>query len=127
MRRGFSILLALLFSLGPLAPALHASDDSSLPACCRRHGMHHCAMAAQMAEEGAQAQSGNSPIVSAPATCPCYPGPATLITGPAPALASGTTFWLAPSERAFTPVARPAAVCSRPPATHAGRGPPTAI
>ena len=44
MRRAFSILLVLLFGAGPLSFAFSASDDISLPACCRRHGAHHCAM-----------------------------------------------------------------------------------
>ena len=33
-----------VFSFLPFAPVLLA-DDSNLPACCRRLGAHHCAMA----------------------------------------------------------------------------------
>jgi hypothetical protein len=45
MRRVWSALLVLVFSLPLIAPALvSAPDDSQLPACCRRHGKHHCAM-----------------------------------------------------------------------------------
>jgi hypothetical protein len=40
MRRVFPILLILVFSLGPLSPTLGASEDTRLPACCRRHGAH---------------------------------------------------------------------------------------
>jgi hypothetical protein len=49
MRRLVSISLVLFFSLGPLAATLEASDDARLPACCRRHGTHHCAMTARVA------------------------------------------------------------------------------
>jgi len=45
MRRTLSIFLVLFFGLGPVAAALHAEEDAGLPACCRRHGAHHCAMA----------------------------------------------------------------------------------
>ena len=45
MRRALSILLVLFFGLGPLTATLQGSDDSRLPACCRRNGAHHCVMA----------------------------------------------------------------------------------
>jgi hypothetical protein len=128
MRRGFSIMLVLLFALAPLAPALHASaEDSSLPACCRRNGVHHCALAARAAQTRDEAQRGSSPTVSAPSTCPYYPGPATLSTGPAPALAGSATVPRAPLKAAITPAPRSFAVGSRPARSHAGRGPPAAI
>ena len=44
MRRVLASLLLAVFSFLPLAPVLLA-DDSNLPACCRRLGAHHCAMA----------------------------------------------------------------------------------
>ncbi len=74
MRRVLSILMVLFFSLGPLAPVLSASDDdSALPACCRRHGAHHCAMSMEQAAAVAQSLSGNA-VLTAPATCPAFPG-----------------------------------------------------
>jgi hypothetical protein len=49
VRRAFSILLLLVFSLPLIAPAFaFAPDDSQLPACCRRDGKHHCAMNMQV-------------------------------------------------------------------------------
>ena len=45
MRRALAFLLAALFSFELIAPALLASAASDLPACCRRNGKHHCAMA----------------------------------------------------------------------------------
>ena len=46
MRKLLAILLLAVFIL-PLAPALLAATapaESSLPACCRRTGLHHCSM-----------------------------------------------------------------------------------
>jgi hypothetical protein len=65
MRRFVSIAFILLCWLGPLSALLPGSDESQLPACCRRHGAHHCAMAADQV-------SGAGHVVSAPARCPQY-------------------------------------------------------
>lgn len=47
MRRALSTLLLLAFGLPVIAPPLiWAGPESALPACCRRHGAHHCAMGA---------------------------------------------------------------------------------
>jgi hypothetical protein len=45
MRRLLSILLLAAFALPLVAPllALAQDPDAGLPACCRRHGQHHCA------------------------------------------------------------------------------------
>lgn len=67
MRRGFSILLLALFALAPVLPALQGGEESRLPACCRRHGAHHCAMSMQLAGQA------NQPGFNAPAHCPCWP------------------------------------------------------
>ncbi len=127
MQRGFSIFLVLVFGLGPLTPALGASQDVELPACCRRHGAHHCAMAMQMARRMEQARSGSAPIFTTPLTCPYYPGPGALLVGPTPALASAAAPLPEPVARTFAQTVRRSSVFSRPATTHAGRGPPTAI
>lgn len=46
MRRLLSILLLAALALPLVAPmlALAQDPDAGLPACCRRHGQHHCAM-----------------------------------------------------------------------------------
>lgn len=45
MRRALAAVLVLLFSIPLIAPAFASGpDESSLPACCRRDGKHHCAM-----------------------------------------------------------------------------------
>jgi hypothetical protein len=70
MRRGISISLVLLFWLGPMAAALGlGGDESRLPACCRRHGEHHCGMGT----DAAQAADEPGAAFSAPARCPYFP------------------------------------------------------
>src|SRR3569833_4497779 len=68
MRRSLSILLMLLFGAGPLSFAFNLSDDLSLPACCRRHGAHHCAMDSH----GSQKASRDSTL-KARSRCREYP------------------------------------------------------
>jgi hypothetical protein len=67
MRRFVSIVFLLLCCLGPLSALLPGSAESQLPACCRRLGAHHCAMATA-SEQG----SGSGHVVTAPAHCPQY-------------------------------------------------------
>ena len=67
MRRSISILLALIFGLGPLSFALLPNDDASLPACCRRHGAHHCAMSSEASSYF------RTPAFTSPAHCPLFP------------------------------------------------------
>jgi hypothetical protein len=81
MRRALSILLILSFGLGPLAATLGASEDARLPACCRRHGAHHCAMSMGMAATMAEASSGET-MVRPPLTCSNFPGATAAIRGP---------------------------------------------
>jgi hypothetical protein len=126
MRRGLSILLILVFGLGPLSATLEASDDASLPACCRRHGTHHCAMTMRAAVSTPQVQSRSKPTVSAPLTCPNYPGLAAVIASPVPALpASGACLAALPMQ-AVLPVTVPVTMLASFIRTHAGRGPPAA-
>ena len=125
MRRGFSILLILFFGLGPLSATAGASDDNStLPACCRRGGAHHCALAMQRAAADASLPPGSTPVVSAPLTCPYYPGAAVAITGPVPALAASPARLpiLTVGFYSAATVATPG--LSSPNRTHSGRGPP---
>jgi hypothetical protein len=68
MRRALSTLLVLFFGIGPLALAIGNLDDASLPACCRRHGAHHCAMATDSTTQPAQ-----SSAFTASAHCPMFP------------------------------------------------------
>ncbi len=81
MRRGFSILLILFFGLGPLSAFVDGSEDASLPACCRRHGAHHCAMNVRATgDEGAGARRR----FFCSANLPDYPDAAIRMLRPGP-------------------------------------------
>lgn len=123
MRQVLTALLVLFFGLGPLTAVLPASDEARLPACCRRDGAHHCAMAMHMGalDNGAEA------AFSAPSHCPMYPGPsAALLSTVYAALASpaalpdvAATFGLLP-----TPLR---AILSNRGRTVSDRGPPSLL
>jgi hypothetical protein len=123
MRRGFSIFLILFFGLGPVSATLEGSDDTSLPACCRRHGEHHCDITAKMSAM-IQAASGSTPMLAAPPTCPLFPGfmagPAT----PAHALPASQLDSPTPHLQVLTFVHGRVAARLTPIRAHAGRGPP---
>jgi hypothetical protein len=71
LARLLSLVLLAAIGLPTIAPALALAQDpdAGLPACCRRHGQHHCSMMAdrmaQLARQSSQPQIG--------AVCPCYP------------------------------------------------------
>jgi len=123
MRRALSILLIVFFGLGPLEEALPTGEGSRLPPCCRRHGAHHCAMSSRIAAQMVQAASGK-PIVTAPLTCPCFPGYTTAPASTINALAAPPVRLpvLAAQDRAPVP-GRAAARLSQL-RNGAGRGPP---
>lgn len=85
MRRGFSLFLILLFSLGPLVATVQGEDESRLPACCRRNGAHHCAMT--VAQTSLLALAAGQHILISPNTCPRFPGYAFTIASSVHALA----------------------------------------
>jgi hypothetical protein len=85
MRRALAILLAALFSFELIAPALLADAASDVPACCRRNGKHHCAMA----DGSGEAPTGPS-LKSLESRCPFFPKPAA-ITGYSKTIALGVT------------------------------------
>ncbi len=127
MRRGFSILLILVLGLGPLSATLQASDDASLPACCRRNGAHHCSMAVAMARMMAHLPPDPHPAFTVPLTCPYYPGARPLLITAIHALAATTM--QAPSllvRSLASPAGQTLALCS-PSRNHAGRGPPDGL
>jgi len=127
MRRAASLILVLFFGFGPLAGLLQSSDDARLPACCRRHGIHHCAMAMQMAAMLAQEASGETPILTAPITCPMFPGFLAGPSTPAHALAASAPSLPALVEQSLTPA--PASVSPLTGSLRArpARGPPASI
>ena len=68
MRRWFASVLLLLTALLPLQPLIAtAQSDASLPACCRRNGLHHC----MMLQTVTLADSGQQRSVQ-PVPCPLW-------------------------------------------------------
>jgi len=126
MRRALSIFLVLLYGLGPIAATLEAEQDTRLPACCRRHGTHHCAMSARAAEIIAEAEASKS-IIAAPATCPLFPSYAAATQSAPQALAASPMslpFLLAQSH---SPAAGRATARLSQIRTRASRGPPSSL
>ena len=74
MRRSLAIAIVLLFGLAPVSALLPHAEESSLRACCRRNGAHHCAMGTM---DAAQAAAGH--FFAATNHCPYY-GNATRAT-----------------------------------------------
>lgn len=67
MHRLSAVLLIALSGYSLAGPAVLAADDeSSLPACCRRAGKHHCAMT------GGASESSAGPVLRS-ARCPLFP------------------------------------------------------
>ena len=70
MRRVPAIMLVFLFSFSLIGPALFVDAESSLPACCRRDGKHHCAM---MDRDMAQAPTSGLAVDALRTKCPFFP------------------------------------------------------
>lgn len=124
MRRSLCAVLILLFWLGPLAEVLPASAESRLPACCRRHGAHRCAMSDAMASISRRASSGSAPALTAPAHCSSYPGNVLATTGPIEALLASSTALPVLLATAHSPAAVRAGAYLRELGARANRGPP---
>jgi hypothetical protein len=67
MRRGIALALTMIFSWLLMAPLYSPDADASLPACCRRHGKHHCMM--RMSEP----PTGGPGLASVSEKCPYMP------------------------------------------------------
>ena len=70
LRRVSAVALLLLFSTSLIPVALFADSESNLPACCRRHGKHGCAMAGMM---DMQSESNTSAGVKPRTVCHSFP------------------------------------------------------
>ena len=127
MKRILSTFLILIFGLGPLAEALPARSESRLPACCRRHGAHHCSMSAAMASMSAQASSSSTPYLTAPSHCPYFPTYAGEPTTPVGALTADATGLPVLFAQDHLPAASRVAARQSQIRTCAGRGPPSSL
>jgi hypothetical protein len=75
MRRALASILLTLLSFPLIAPLL-ANTDSSLPACCRRNGKHHCSMMSMGSPApgpAVRAVRPRCPYYPAGNTVPCEP------------------------------------------------------
>jgi len=68
MRRVCAVILLAVFGAPCVVSVLLADSASSLPACCRRDGTHHCAMQA-----GQMESTSNSELQAAGTKCPVFP------------------------------------------------------
>jgi hypothetical protein len=85
MWRATAVFLLLVFGSFVTAPLLAASSDpdSDLPACCRRLGMHHCAMRMLPTDPSTRQVS------AVPEKCPMFPRAAVVIRTQDHSLAPG--------------------------------------
>lgn len=75
---GLLVLLLAPFWLGLIAP--ETSTEAYLPACCRVHGKHQCAM--RMGDDAGVADSTHKAFSRISERCPCPPAsPAVFHTG----------------------------------------------
>ena len=67
MRRIWASLLLTISALSLIAPAVTAVEaQSTLPACCRRNGRHHCSIRDRQAPDGGiRLQSARCPLFPA--------------------------------------------------------------
>src|ERR1035438_7820369 len=126
MRRALCAFLILLCWLGPLADVLPATAESRLPACCRRHGAHHCAMAAAMAAMAARVRYSSAPALSVPSHCSSYPDNLVASTEPVQALSASPAHPPASRTEACSPAPVAAAVRASNIRNLTSRGPPIA-
>jgi len=91
VRRLLSLTLLLLFSLPLLMPlvALGQSSESQLAACCRRAGVHHCAMSP---EQLALLDHGRH-FAAPQSTCPMMPKAVAPLHSDAATLSMSATFY----------------------------------
>jgi hypothetical protein len=126
MRRPLAIILVLFFALGPLQGVLQASDESRLPACCRRNGAHHCAMSQDM-RAALERALGSTTAFTAPATCLSFPGFVLGILTPSYAHAPMRAWAPVLVEQAHSPVAANTVVIKIAIDTRSGRAPPASL
>ena len=95
MRRIVGICLVLLYWLGPMMALVPASAESSLPACCRRGGSHHCMM--NMAER-ASLEDGHTHFAAPTLKCPYCPAQVRTAHSPLSSFQAISTSFVAPAS-----------------------------
>ncbi len=120
LRRMLAITLLIAFGSPLVLPLFAATADpqASLPACCRRHGAHHCTMLMPGSSSGPAFQT--SP-------CPSYPTAATPVRI---AAASLTAPHLATAQQLSNPaplVATNSSAYTFITAANPNRGPPSRV
>jgi hypothetical protein len=124
LRRFSAILLLFVFGLSLLSPLFGADAESSLPACCRKAGKHHCAMAGSNDSQNSPSGAG----WRSNGRCPSYPGFATgtfpMVAGIAPRLASALALSV---ERASCSSFELRVLSSLRLRAHSKRGPPVFV
>src|SRR4051794_3440877 len=120
MRRAISISLILLLWLPALAALMPGSEDLRLPFCCRRQGVHHCAM--DSAQGGA-----SGPIFSAPSRCPQFPAALPATIAPPFVAAAAPAQWAPLVSGIYTHVAQREAARAGRLRAELDRGPPHSV
>jgi hypothetical protein len=95
-----------------------------LPACCRRHGSHHCALSGNAMALRTQAASGSGPILVAPARCPFFPASNAVPASNPLALAVRPSALPVQLVQTLVPPSGRAAVRLNQVSTRTGRAPP---
>jgi hypothetical protein len=121
MRRALASLLLATLSFPLIGGLIFANAESSLPECCRRAGLHHCAMPAQ-------ADSPAGPAVNAPATCASWPKSEAPLTNFQNAVPTPVLYFQA-EVPAASQVSQPAdrSLLARPTDSVRKRGPPSLV
>lgn len=70
----FIVVLIGGFYASPFVQSASGDPEANLPACCRRHGGHHCAMHDQTMRS---VSPGGTQISAIPQHCPLYPHAST--------------------------------------------------
>ncbi|MGA2574883.1 MAG: hypothetical protein ABSH24_02560 [Bryobacteraceae bacterium] len=86
VRRVPAILLLFVVGFLPIAPALLVDAESTLPACCRRGGKHHCGMSDREMADMADTRPSGAAMDALRASCPFFPRGGGLAPNPAAAL-----------------------------------------
>ncbi len=126
VRRFTAILMLALLAAFHAVPVLHAvtsEPESELPACCRTHGKHHCAMSVREASQVIDARSGKHAFAP-PATCPSFPDYSAATNTAPQAIPSPAVSLPSLLAHPRSPISNRAAARMSQIRTRVGRGPP---